>query len=119
MPFPCRRERHPMTETDTAHIGDQADEQDGGARNEGARKGLAVGLVIAVAAAAGIGGYLLGESDGADLDSAQRQGRAQGAEKGRAVGLKAGYATGFKQAKRAAYELAHAASYKEACRSEF
>ena len=75
-------------------------------------------LVLALAALAGAGGYLVGRSGGEDLDAAraagekkgQAEGAAQGAqrgfEEGFAEGRKTGYRETYKKARRAAYERA-------------
>lgn len=114
-----RRERYPVNESATTHGGDDGQKPHIDGASSRSHTAVTVALVIAATAAAGVGGYFVGKSGGADAQLAQEQGRALGAEEGRAKGLKAGYAAGLRQAKARAHDKAYIANFKDAYRGEF
>jgi hypothetical protein len=81
------------------------------AGSTGRRAAIAVILVCAVSAIA-VGGYLVGHSNGEDLNAARSKGEAagriagakQGAKRGRVVGRPAGFKAGYETAYRKAFE---------------
>lgn len=74
---------------------------------------LAVAVLLA---GAGLGGYFLGRSGGADLHRARLLGERLGAAQGTRVGQKKGYELGYRLGYRHAYRHAYRASYATAFR---
>jgi flagellar biosynthesis/type III secretory pathway protein FliH len=79
---------------------------------------IAAALVVCLLAA-GIGGYLIGNSPEADLDAVRSAAAAAGREAGSEQGSEEGYAEGFKEARTRSYAPAYRAAYKEAYAREF
>ena len=77
-------------------------------------------LVVALlGAGAAVGGYFLGDSSGADLDSARQQGTEAGRAEGAARGAEQGYAEGLREGRQQGYQETYAAAYREAYRKAY
>ncbi len=72
---------------------------------------IAAGVVLA-SAALGIGGYLVGEGTGEDMDAARSEGQAAGKKAGTSKGTARGFKVGFKKGKERGYERAFAPAFK-------
>lgn len=84
-----------------------------------ARRSLIVGLVVLVAAGAGVGAYFVGKSGGEDLDAARAAGETQGQREGAAKGAAKGYDEGFKEGRRKGYEATYSKTYQRAFKAAF
>jgi hypothetical protein len=78
------------------------------------RKAALAAIAVLVLAACGVGGYLVGNSGGEDLDAARAAGARAGHDEGIRKGTQAGYAGGFRAGKRRGYLQAFAPAYKKA-----
>jgi hypothetical protein len=78
-----------------------------------------VALVLVTAAGGGVGGYLLGQSGGEDLEAARTAGLEQGRRTGNANGTRDGYQEGFTKGRRAGYARAYDKAYVRAYRRKF
>lgn len=78
---------------------------------------LAVVLVLAVGA--GLGGYLVGERGGEDVDAARAAGERQGKSEGEASAAKLGYREGFIKGRKAGYARTYDKAYIRAYRNKF
>jgi hypothetical protein len=76
-------------------------------------------LLVLLAAGAGVGGYAIGHSHGADVSAAGEQGQASGSKAGRAGGERRGYAIGYRKANRKAYAKSFPGAYRAAYAREF
>lgn len=72
---------------------------------------IAAGVVLA-SAALGVGGYLVGEGTGEDMDAARSEGQAAGKKAGTSEGTARGFKVGFKRGKQKGYERAFAPAFK-------
>ncbi len=85
------------------------------------RGGLWAAAVVALALAAGAGGYALGSSSGEDLAAARRDGARAGQQAGTASGTRQGTRDGLRAGRklgfRPAYKKAYRAAYRRALRS--
>ena len=78
------------------------------------RRLATIAAVLALGAGAALGGYILADSTGADLDAARAEGAAAGKKAGTAQGARAGYGDGLRQGKEQGYESTYAGAYRDA-----
>ncbi len=94
-----------------------APKQDAAQKRQGKLRIAVVGLVVA--GVFGVGGYLIGNSTGEDLDAARAQGQEAGEKAGAARGAAKGFATGFKKGRDKGFGRAYAPSYKKSYAQAF
>lgn len=82
------------------------------------RKLAVLAAALVLVAGAGIGGYAIGHSGGADVAAAGAEGRQTGVEAGAAKG-KRGYAIGFQRAHGRAYARSFPAAFRAAYAKAF
>jgi hypothetical protein len=80
--------------------------------------GLAA-LAIVIAAAVGVGAYLLGRTGGQDLAAARAKGHKEGISLGYAAGIHRGYSRGFSASRQLTYQQAYRRAYVAAYRRAF
>jgi hypothetical protein len=80
---------------------------------------VTLSVVALLGAAAAVGGYFLGDSSGANLDSARQEGIEAGRAEGAARGAERGYAEGLREGRQHGYQETYAAAYREAYRKEY
>ena len=73
----------------------------------------AAAIALLVAAALGVGGYLVGKSSGEDLDAARAEGAAAGQKAGTTKGTAAGYEVGFRKGREAGFEATYAPAFRK------
>jgi hypothetical protein len=78
---------------------------------------VATALVLAVGA--GIGGYAIGHSHGADVSAAGEEGQQTGVKAGAANGARAGYANGYRKARGRAYTKSFPEAFRAAYANAF
>ena len=82
------------------------------------RIALTVGAMAAFVAI-GAGGYMVGASEGADVDAAELAGTLAGTQRGETIGAQTSFARTFKTARERAYDAAYEKAYRAAYLREF
>jgi hypothetical protein len=77
------------------------------------------GVVILAVILAGVGGYVIADSKGVNVQAAQTAAMRAGEKRGTAQGAREGYARGFKATRHHAYLAAYRQAYGSAYRGEF
>jgi flagellar biosynthesis/type III secretory pathway protein FliH len=97
--------------------GERSSKEEASQANQGRVRIALLGFVVAVVS--GVGGYLIGNSTGEDLDAARAQGQEAGEKAGAARGAAKGFATGFKKGRDKGFGKAYAPSYKKSYAQAF
>lgn len=85
----------------------------------GAKTALAIGVVVLVAAGAGVGAYFIGKNGGEDLDAARAAGEQQGQREGAARGAARGYDEGYKDGRKQGYDQTYSRAYQRTYKKAF
>jgi hypothetical protein len=109
----CRLTAHPWME-EHRFIADRQITLTVNRRN--ALLGIAFACLIAIA---GVGGYLIGQSTGEDLDTARAEGTTKGQREGAIQGAKQGFAEGRREGRDKAYSKSYEENYRKAYREAY
>ena len=83
------------------------------------RRAIVATAAVAIVAAAGVGGYLIGRSSGQDLEAVRAAGASAGKAAAARDGREEGYAQGLRLGRKRGYEAAFPEAYRAAYARQF